>query len=141
MYCPIKNATKAYSLLEWTYPRRPLRKICCYSTKPMNNKIPQSTDRPIDLDWTGELNTSDRHRVLSSERRRVVLAVLSEQSLPMTLDELTESVATHQIEPVDTSPDTVEKIMITLHHKHLPMLSSLEVISYDSSEQQVKEAN
>jgi hypothetical protein len=59
----------------------------------------------------------------------------------MTLDELTESVATHQIEPVDTSPDTVEKIMITLHHKHLPMLSSLEVISYDSTEQQVEEAN
>jgi hypothetical protein len=77
---------------------------------------------------------------MSNERRRVLLGVLSEQSRPMTLDELTESVATQQSETVDPSPDTVEEVMVALHHKHLPMLSSLGIIAYDSKGQQVEQA-
>jgi hypothetical protein len=58
----------------------------------------------------------------------------------MTLDDLTRLVATQQYGTDSPSSDTVDEITVMLHHKHLPMLSSLEVITYDSNAQQVEDA-
>ena len=58
----------------------------------------------------------------------------------MTLDDLTRLVATQQYGTDSPSSDTVDEITVTLHHKHLPVLSSLGVITYDSDSQQVEDA-
>jgi len=58
----------------------------------------------------------------------------------MDLDSLTEAVATQQSETGESAPDSLDTIAVSLHHNHLPLLSSLDLIAYDWSEQQVEKS-
>jgi hypothetical protein len=93
------------------------------------NELP--TQRPtgflIDGTEAPALEPSEQSRVLASDRRRVVLAVLAERSLPLGLEALADLVADREGE----SETDLRSVRIALHHVHLPLLSDVGVVSYD----------
>lgn len=82
-----------------------------------------------------ELTETDLHRVLSSARRRVVLDVLADREAPMELAGLSSAVASSQ-DGVD--PQARERVAITLHHEHLPLLDDVGLVDYDPEARRVE---
>ncbi|MFC7096684.1 DUF7344 domain-containing protein [Halobaculum marinum] len=81
---------------------------------------------------TTTLSESERHRVLSSERRRHVLAVVSARESPVSLAALAAAVVARE-DDADPADDTArEHAKISLHHVHLPMLDERGVLQYDT---------
>lgn len=78
-----------------------------------------------------EVSTSEPHRLLAVERRRIALEILSEGEVPVTLDELAAAIATREAERDVVEPDAIERVAISLHHAHLPMMEEFGVINYD----------
>lgn len=76
-----------------------------------------------------QLSESERHRLLSSGRRRVVLDVLSERDTPIRLEELATAVASRT--DGAATDQAVERTTIELHHCHLPKMADLGVVAYD----------
>ena len=85
---------------------------------------------------TAELNESERHQLLGSERRRTTLEVLSRRLTPIGLDELAAAVAERETDA--SSEQHTERIRISLHHKHLPKMADMGVIDYDEESHRVK---
>ncbi|NHN48576.1 hypothetical protein G9464_13370 [Halostella sp. JP-L12] len=76
----------------------------------------------------------DPYDVLADERRRAALSELSDRDGPASLTELAHAVADRTEEGAASSPgepDAVDRIRISLHHQHLPMLADAELIAYD----------
>jgi len=107
----------------------------------MNGNLPRSTDGTDEVDGTGRLRTDDRHRVLASECRRRVLAVLAARPLPMDLEELASAVVTERTGTSPPPPGAVDDVSVSLHHNHLPMLSSLGMLGYDPDTKRISEAD
>lgn len=78
-----------------------------------------------------DLTTSDRHRVLAAEHRRVALDILSERDAPVELEDLAGATAAREADGDIADKETVEKVALRLHHVHLPLLAQLGVIDYD----------
>ena len=104
------------------------------------NDIP--TSKPTEFTEFGSdlptLTTSERHRLLSAERRRATLRVLEERSLPIGLDVLADAVLERERGVDSPGPASAEAVRITLHHKHLPLMTDLGVIDFDPDAQQVR---
>jgi len=80
---------------------------------------------------TAELHESDRHHLLQSDRRRLVLAILGERDQPVGLGALAAAVAAAE-EGVDRADgDARERVTVSLHHVHLPKLDDYGVLRYD----------
>jgi|AntRauMinimDraft_3_1070383.scaffolds.fasta_scaffold00635_5 hypothetical protein len=90
---------------------------------------------PNEVTWefagTADLSTSDRHKVLAAERRRVALDVLSDRSTPVDLEDLAVAIARRETDADVVDEEIVEQVAITLHHTHLPKMGELGVINYD----------
>lgn len=84
-----------------------------------------------------DLSESERHRVLASDRRRTVLAVLGERRAPSDLRRLAEAVARREADD-STTPGDAERVAISLHHRHLPLLDDLGVVAYDPDARRVE---
>jgi len=82
---------------------------------------------------TERIDPADHQRILAHERRRVVLSVLEEKGTPIDLEELTESVIELELET-----ETKRRVMLTLHHRHLPMMAERDVIEYDPETRQIR---
>lgn len=80
------------------------------------------------------LTESDRFRLLSAKRRRLILELLSESTAPVVLEELAAAVRTREDEPGERDGD----VAVALHHVHLPMLADLGVIDYDPSSKRIR---
>lgn len=94
-----------------------------------------SSEQPTNAKAT--LSETDLHRLLTSQRRRVLLAVLEDRSAPITLEELTSLVANRE-EGIDmAAADDLNEVEITLHHGHLPKLRDIGIIDYDPGENRV----
>lgn len=78
-----------------------------------------------------ELTASERHDLLSSDRRRLVLDALGERSDPIGLEELSSAVAQWEAGTEDVDAEAEKRVRIDLHHVHLPKLSDHGVLSYD----------
>lgn len=96
------------------------------------------------LPSTTGLSESDRHLLLSAERRRIALSVLAGRDSPMNLEALATAVAAreHGEEAAEEAAETVaedgvDRTMIDLHHCHLPRLDDLGVIDYDPDARRV----
>lgn len=90
----------------------------------------QPTDKTIhESERMRRLAEKDRHRLLASPRRRVILKVLAEQSSTLTLEELATAVATREKGSVDE--EVVETVAVSLHHAHLPKMARVGVLTYD----------
>lgn len=84
------------------------------------------------------MTESDRHRLLSAERREVALDVLVKRPTPVALEDLAEAVARCE-SGVEVPPwDLLERVAITLHHNHLPMMTAAGAIKYDPTSRRVE---
>lgn len=83
------------------------------------------------LTSTVSVNEDEYHRILASERRRTLLAVLAEESKTVNLETVAAAVAEREAASTEVSADTVKGVTVTLHHHHLPMLADAGVIEYD----------
>lgn len=77
-----------------------------------------------------EVTEDERHRLLAASRRRAILDVLDEQS-SSGLGELAAAVAARE------GVDDVERVAVSLHHTHLPLMADLGVLSYDPDHKRV----
>lgn len=84
-----------------------------------------------------ELSESDRHLLLAVERRRVALDVLTNGSTPIFLDDLAVAVAEREANECVASEENVERVAVSLHHNHLPMMEDFGVVDYDPDERLV----
>lgn len=80
---------------------------------------------------TTALSETARHRVLSSERRRHVLAVVESRQSPVSLAALTAAVVAREDGATPADDTAREHVCISLHHVHLPMLDQHDVLEYD----------
>lgn len=84
----------------------------------------------IELTEQNDLTDSERYRLLSSERRRRVLAILANRNGPISCDELAGMLVAEQ-GGSDASEDGRRDVAISLHHSDLPMLDDLGIATYD----------
>ena len=82
-----------------------------------------------------ELSESERWRLLSAERRRIVCDVLVDEGTPIQFGELAAAVAARETAPPD--PDAADNVAVALHHIHLPKLTDAGIIDYDPDTRQV----
>lgn len=70
---------------------------------------------------------------LTSPRRRFVLVRLQNASQALGLTELAEEIACWELDTpcADVSEDTLEAIVVSLHHVHLPKLTDAGLVAYD----------
>lgn len=94
----------------------------------MTQAIPYPAIEPT---AAAELTETERHRLLSSERRRRILALLSDRTRPISCDELAARLARSAAGTSDPDPDDVRDCRISLHHSHLPAMDDFGVIDYD----------
>lgn len=97
-----------------------------------------STDRPFDQSITATLSRSDVHRLLASERRRILLCVLEDRQTPLDLEELARLVTEHEDGIDGAEPTDVDQVAITLHHNHLPKLAKYGLVEYDDRAVQIR---
>lgn len=83
---------------------------------------------------TGTLSESEYHRLLSTDRRRHALDVLLDRSAPVDLEALATAVAEREDGLTASDEETIERVMTTLHHVHLPMMDEYDVIAYNVDE-------
>ena len=83
------------------------------------------------------MSESDRHWILSNERRRTTLAVMEGRSMPIELDTMAREIANLNRDTATVGEEAVDRLAIALHHNHLPMLADLGVITYDPEKKRV----
>lgn len=66
--------------------------------------------------------------VLSDERRQYALVYLSQKPAAIYLGDLAEYIAIKEEEP---SQERYQRILVDLHHRHLPLLCSAGLVDYD----------
>lgn len=97
-----------------------------------------SSDPTNERTGTARLTEPDLHRLLSSERRRILLDVLDERSIPVDVEELALAIAERE-EGVDSlRADDVERVAISLHHHHLPRLADGGIVDYRPASNRVE---
>ena len=78
-----------------------------------------------------ELRASERHELLETERRRIVLSVLTDAKGTVDLKEVAAQVASLENGEETVTEDDTARIERMLHHIDLPILDSIGVIDYD----------
>lgn len=76
---------------------------------------------------------------IADARRRTIFDVLSHQYQPIQVETLAHDIGTREQDTTgqNVTPATVEQILISLQHVHLPMLAEADLIEYDTDEQTV----
>lgn len=85
-----------------------------------------------------QLTESERHDLLSNERRRIVLSALAGYTAPIDLSTLAPEIATREEGRDPTNGDSIEHIRVTLHHTHLPKLEACGVVDYDTDARRIR---
>lgn len=81
---------------------------------------------------TTELTARERERLLKTDRSRLTLDILSEQTTSMKLEELAAKVAVREDDVDSTDESAIERVAITLRYDHLPQMAELGILDYDS---------
>ena len=88
-------------------------------------------------------SVSEFFDVLSDERRRTALHVLSARSMPADIVTIARAIAIEEGDAngdgPDPDPDTVDRILLSLAHHHLPKLDDIGWIEYDFRRRVVEE--
>lgn len=85
-----------------------------------------------------DLSTSEQHRLLAAEQRRLVLEILEDESLPFGLKGLATEVAAREAENDTANEETVRRVLISLHHTHLPALDDAGILTYDPESHRIE---
>lgn len=80
-----------------------------------------------------EVSETERHELLSAERRQTVLQVVTAEMATFGLRELAREVAANE-----DDASQVEQVAVALHHVHLPKMAELGVLSYDPERHQIE---
>ena len=97
------------------------------------------TENPGDAtEPNDDLTESQRHRVLAVERRRTTLEVLADLTAPVDLEDLAVAVAERETDEGSVTEEAVERITVSLHHAHLPMLAGFGIVVYDPETNRVE---
>ena len=88
------------------------------------------SNRTNDRAGNVQLPECDLHRLLASDRRRILLELLEDRSTSIDLDELAIIVAKRVAGVDSTEPEDVDQTAIALHHHHLPMLDAAGIVEY-----------
>lgn len=67
---------------------------------------------------------------LADDRRRTALVALAEADGPMTQSHLAREIAARAPD-CSRSPNDVEDVEVSLHHRHLPRLADADLVTYD----------
>lgn len=98
--------------------------------------VPMSRDT-IQPAGSSELTVSDRLRVSTSTRRRLIIDILEDEPTPISLEELARSLAEREdneaSEEGKIERDQLAAIATSLHHIHLPYMDDLGILEYDSA--------
>lgn len=86
---------------------------------------------------TADLATSERHDLLSSERRRRALDALAGRSTTVDLETLATEVAARAAEAGAVGGESTDRVALTLHHAHLPRLDDAGVVDYDPERRRI----
>ena len=81
------------------------------------------------LSGFGELSADDALEALGDQRRRTVVRVLQGTEGTVTVQELAT-----EIRLLPEGPQDPDRIVVDLHHRTLPKLDALGVVSYDPEE-------
>lgn len=84
------------------------------------------------------LDETDRHLLLSVARRRITIDILANGTAPIYLDDLAAAVADRETDAAMASNETVERVAVSLHHSHLPMMDDFGLIEYDRESTRVE---
>lgn len=87
---------------------------------------------------TAALSESDRHRVLSSARRRHVLAITAGRPSPVPLAALAAAVVAREDDAHPSDDETRDRVAVSLHHVHLPLLDEFGVLEYDTERREIE---
>ncbi|WP_135365431.1 DUF7344 domain-containing protein [Halosimplex halophilum] len=82
-----------------------------------------------------DLSADERYDLLAAERRRTVLAVLTERGAPIALDDLAAAVAAREGGDPHAATD---RFAVSLHHVHLPRMDDLDVVDYNPATNRVE---
>lgn len=80
---------------------------------------------------TDDLTESERYHILEADRRRQALAVLSDRTQPISLEDLATAVAEREGDADDPDQSAISSVATTLHHIHLPKMAEVGVVEYD----------
>lgn len=81
---------------------------------------------------TVDLAASDEHRLLADEQRRLALALLSQRQRVVDVAELAAEIAHREADDESVGEEAVDRAIISLHHRHLPLMDDLGVVDYDA---------
>jgi hypothetical protein len=85
-----------------------------------------------------DLTETERHRLLTSERRRILITILSTHTPPVDLETLAEKIVDRDVAIESVDDGIVNRMMTVLRHKHLPMLSDMEILEFDPEANQIE---
>jgi len=85
-----------------------------------------------------ELDAATIHDVLRNDRRRLALEALRENGGSADVSDLAEIVAAREVGTDPAPRDKRQSVYVSLHQTHLPKLDSLEVVSYDPNDRNVR---
>lgn len=68
---------------------------------------------------------------LANERRRMLLTLLRDEETPMSRTILARKLLQHEIGEADPDPRTVDGVIASLHHVHLPKLAHADLTEYN----------
>lgn len=80
-----------------------------------------------------QLQRDELYEALSRERRRRILSVLAETEGPLGVDELARAVAARERDarPADLDEADVERVRVSLYHRHVPKLADAGLVVRD----------
>lgn len=81
-----------------------------------------------------ELRASERHELLETKRRRIVLSVLTDARGAIDLADIARAVATQESGGGAVTDGDMKRIERMLHHIDLPILDAVGVIDYDEAD-------
>lgn len=85
----------------------------------------------------GDLSTSERHRLLANDRRWLALEILTGASPPVDLETLAAEVAAQETGDSTVDKQTINKVVISLHHVHLSVMDETGVLDYERETHQI----
>lgn len=98
-----------------------------------------TTDVSGEYTGTAELGEDERHDVLAVEPRRVILEILDDETTPIGLEALASKLTARET-GVDDDAESIDRVAISLHHRHLPKMDALDVLDYDTSDYLVSQS-
>jgi DNA-binding transcriptional ArsR family regulator len=90
---------------------------------------------------TGSVKLSKKEllQLLANPRRRYLLHRLTQSTHPFELQALARSIAAWEINvsPTTVSAEHIERVRVSLYHKHIPKLEAAELIDFDEQSEMI----